>query len=830
MKKVKSAFGLGVAAATLAFAASAYEVTPRTKIVIPEMDKTGITAALKEAANELALDVEEATGWKLAVVEAAKAGDTAGAILIGEKFAADAGLVPNDLKDFDNVIAEKGGRLYLFGHDRVCRKGTNIPWSRCIMASVKAVTEFEEQFMGVKRILPGRTGTEVPKCEKIAVPDGFRRVGRPLQVNGGWRMFGMMYSIANNIFGSAASCLYGGHLYCQALGGRNYRADHPEYYATVNGKMTRQVPNNPSLCITNPDVRKILVDFILKEFDSGADMVELGQQDSGEYCECAKCQAYGGPEAKTIGEKYWIFHRSIAEEVYRLRPEKTVLITSYWVTDCRPQTFKDFPPNVMVELMTYSDAVFAEWQQYKVPRGFAVYAYLWGDYQQPGLTCKASTPVFARIARRIAKNNVRSIYRCGYGELFGTEGPATYVFNRLLADPTLDENAVLEEYLAAAYGPAAAHMRKFHKAYDERVAAWAECYHNDRKWPWPRETTGNNTICAIYTPAMIELCEASLAAAEKTEGLSEKAKRRLALVRREWDYARLTAEACMLYEAYQLAPTKALFEDIAARVEKRRAFVEAMLDEKGKVRPIDGWPEYRGGSYNITREQMLKNGYLHATLRAPFEWNLDRIRKSFDSPELLKKTTKAATALAKAPWNSLGGVSLGPCNRKTRFRCAHDAKNFYLEVDAELEDSLQFSAVGRDGACYQQECLELFIDPTYQHTRCFHFIWNPVENSCLETAYGLSADPLDPEADKFDIGWNGKWDYTVARKDGRWTSVVTIPFATLGVAAPQPGAKWFINLGRESYKGGERQLHLWNPSMSGRGMRDLESMGTVEFE
>jgi hypothetical protein len=57
-----------------------------------------------------------------------------------------------------------------------------------------------------------------------------------------------------------------------------------------------------------------------------------------------------------------------------------------------------------------------------------------------------------------------------------------------------------------------------------------------------------------------------------------------------------------------------------------------------------------------------------------------------------------------------------------------------------------------------------------------------------------------------------------------------VPFATLGVKKPLPGAKWHLNLGRETFKKGGTQLQLWNPSMSGRGMRDLEAMGIVEFE
>ena len=621
MKSVIS--GVIVAVASVA---AAFEVTPRTKIVIPDMDRTGVGAALREAANELRMDVEEATGWKLEVLEAVKAGDTTGAVLIGEKFAAEAGLVPNDLRFFDNVIAEKGGKLYLFGHDKPCRKGNNLAWTKCMLASVKAVTDFEHQFMGVRRILPGRTGTEVPKLTKITVPDGFSRVSRPKMENGTGRYYGMMYSIANNIFGEATYTTYGGHLYHAAFPAKKYLKDHPEYYATIGGATTKRVEKYPSLCITNPDVRRLIVEFILNAFDAGADVVELGQQDSNEYCECAKCQAYGGPEAKTVGEKYWIFHRSIAEELYRLRPDKTVQIISYGPTDCRPQTFREFPPNVMIELMTYSDEVFAEWSNYVVPRGFSVYTYMWGGYQPPGLTCKVSTPVFARLARRFLKHGVRSIYRCGYGEIFGCEGPASYVFNMLLADPDRDEKALFEEYLATAYGPAAAHMRKFHRAYDERVAAWAHCFNNDRDWPWPVEFSGQNTINAIYTPEMLMTCETSLSAAEKTPGLSEKVRRRLGLVRREFDYAKLTAETCMLYDAYRIAKSATLFEEIAARVEKRRTIVKSYFDEKGQLRPIEGWPEYSPFGPRCSKDYVMKNGRLFATLKAPFNWDIEKMR------------------------------------------------------------------------------------------------------------------------------------------------------------------------------------------------------------
>ena len=41
------------------------------------------------------------------------------------------------------------------------------------------------------------------------------------------------------------------------------------------------------------------------------------------------------------------------------------------------------------------------------------------------------------MARRYLAGGIKAVYRCGYGELYGTEGPAYYVFNRVLQDPSV---------------------------------------------------------------------------------------------------------------------------------------------------------------------------------------------------------------------------------------------------------------------------------------------------------------------------------------------------------------------------------------------------------
>ena len=81
----------------------------------------------------------------------------------------------------------------------------------------------------------------------------------------------------------------------------------------------------------------------------------------------------------------------------------------------------------------------------------------------------------------------------------------------------------------------------------------------------------------------------------------------------------------------------------------------------------------------------------------------------------------------------------------------------------------------------------------------------------------------------YDLTWDGKWSYTTERANGIWRSVVTLPFASLGVKRPEAGEKWLLNLGRETYFPGDLQVGLWNPNFEGRDLRSLEAMGTLVF-
>ena len=818
---------------TIGFKSFALTLTPNMPLVVPDDDRTGVTSAIAAGAKELSKNVFEATGMKLPVVTASKHAGGA-AVYFGETAATAAGLSSEGLRMFDNVIAEKGGSIYLYGVDKPgCKSAKPLSYTRCVLPTVRATARFMEKYMDVRYVAPGETGCEVRKVEKIAVPDGLVDREKAKMAFDCGRYFPMMYAFANGLFGCGSFRAYGGHIYPSAFPYKELAKDHPEYFGLVGDDRSQSQPHNPVICISPPEVKARLVRHIAADFDAGYDIVELGQNDGGEYCHCEKCLAYGN--TKSVSEKFWIFHRAVAEELNRTHPDKTVMIINYGLTAEPPHTFSEFPPNVMIEMMNSLPSAFEVWKNYTVARGFSVYTYLWGEYQLPGLTAKESFPALIATANRFTEGGVYGIYRCGCGELFGTEGPGYYLFNRLIQDPQAHPNALLQEYYDYSFGTAAGAMRSFFETLDRgirgvnKIQEGFAARKGEMRGAGASPQNAIDIIGYVYTPATCATLEGFLARAETAAGLTDKQKRRLALVRKEFDYAKGLGRIAALYGAFRLNPTKAFFDPLADAIVARNDMIAALYDEKGRMRRLPGWNEVVpfGG---FGKGLMLHNGRLGGTLNAPFTWDVKLMREKGVIPGGPAKSTRAARTLAAAPWNDVPGMQLDKLDYTTRFRVAFDDANLYVEVEAQLPDDQTFEAQGHDGVCFRQECLELFVDPTGRKEKSFHYIWNPVANSYLEEAYGLCTDPLDPRFDQFNIDWNGKWTYTTERRDGVWHTVATLPFASLGVAKPEPGEKWYFNLGRETYKPGDLQIGLWNPSLEGRGMRDLESMGVVVFE
>jgi hypothetical protein len=524
------------------------------------------------------------------------------------------------------------------------------------------------------------------------------------------------------------------------------------------------------------------------------------------------------------------------------------------MTKLPPKTFKVFPSNVMIEACHYTEEDFRRWKGYTIPHGLSVYAYISGSYLQPGFVAKHSFAYVAMLAKRFRDNNVCGVYRCegdAYGVLYGTEGPCYYMFNRLLLDGSLNVVALLEDYCRSAFGPAAGQMRGFYETQDARLRMY------DRiSEPFPSDSadgikgfvraTPKNALDLhgyIFSPDTMAQMEESLSRAENTVGLSPKQRKRLELVRLEFDYAKMMGEISTLYAAYKLRPSQATFEPLAKVIERRKAYIDRIFGQEARAKRIEGWPEVVPFGWVCTRKLMEQNGRIFATIAAPLNWDVETMRKkmNFRGPRIktveARRTASRPTFVEFASatgWSDIGGMSMERVDAHAKFRAMYDDRNVYLLVESDLADDKIVKVFSHDGRCWEDECLDVLVASGHDRDIYYHLIWNVDSTSRYDDATGLIKSPLDPGYGKPDATWNGKgWKTESQRKDGKWRTIATLPYSDFGVAAPKPGDYWFVNVGRiaRSRKDPKKfEFLLWSPNMESRSFEAPNAMGKLIFK
>ena len=655
---------VSVCCAALAFAVNAGEVVlDGTWTIVPQSGPDvcrGVAIGIGTAADVFADVLEEATGVRPKVVAADKAPSAPGRrIFIGGAFAERAGLMPAEFKRWDWGAAEKDGDLYFFGRDR----GGSHPrfTNGCLIPSALAAVRFLETEVGVRFLMPGRIGREVPRTARLAVPAGFSRRGTVKAEFQGGRNFDFAYNMANNIFGAGTFHSYGGHTYPAACPRDKYAKDHPEYFARdANGKVIwADTWGHQAYCISNPGFRKIVYDEMLSRYDEGAEVCQLGQNDArAGLCRCAACHDLYGT-GDDWSEKIWLFHREIAERLLKDRPGKLVHILSYGATAHPPKSFKVFPDNVLVEICDCREEAMRQWEGYTVPHGFTYYIYNWGWWPILGFTPKCSVAGLVEQMKRFHHYGLKGIYRCGFGEMFGMEGPAYWVYNHLVEEPDADVPALLSDYYRSAFGPAAEPMRRFYEDLEKPLSEVEGLYHvsvDDMVETTLRRSAKRDAISAlatVYTPERVARMDAALAAAQQTAGLSAKQVRRLQLVRTEWNHVRNIGSIAWRYDRFRAHPTKAGCDGVLDLLRERNAMIERLFPD-GRVRGIKDWPEI-GLFGRPPLGAFRKNGHLRAVITVPLLWDVERMAKYRIVPGELMTPEERRAEMKKAGLSPLKG-------------------------------------------------------------------------------------------------------------------------------------------------------------------------------
>ena len=268
------------------------------------------------------------------------------------------------------------------------------------------------------------------------------------------------------------------HSFYRYLSSQKYGKEHPEYFALVEGERKLEVGGGgPELCLTNPEVLRIVTDSVLDALrkNPGMENISVSQNDNDKYCRCPRCAAIDEREGTPMGSLL-TFVNAVADEIVKEYPDVMVGTLSYWYSRKPPKTIKP-RPNVQIQLCSIECCVLhpindpnceknvqfcqdlANWG--KVCNNISIWNYN-TNFSNYLLPCPNLQVIESNI-RYFVDNNAMGIFMQAAGNALGAElsDLRNYVMANLLWDPTKSGRKLVNEFLDLHYGRSAEPIRRF---------------------------------------------------------------------------------------------------------------------------------------------------------------------------------------------------------------------------------------------------------------------------------------------------------------------------------------------------------------------------------
>ena len=371
------------------------------------------------------------------------------------------------------------------------------------------------------------------------------------------------------------------HSWLRLVPPSQYWPTNPEYYAQVGG--VRQNPTAPraqvNLCTSNPGTVAAAaktIDEALRR-DPGIRMISVDPMDTQQFCQCSACRTLydaRAPYERRASRLVFDFTRRLAEQVGKTHPNLLLKTIAYHTYLAPPET-PDFrvPDTVMIQFcrfMCHNHALddpacpenryfnrhLLEWTH--VARNIMMY-----EYYYKVSWCGLPWPIVHTLRR-----DIPYLHRLGVSGLAtqwcandAANGLDFYVAAKLLWDPSLDVDALLEDFYTKAYGRAAAPMKRFHQRLEN--AAMASGLHLANQRPYRQ-------MLALFSGNLLEALNSDLTEAENLVR-NPRAAARIRLMRTNWAYCN------------QLRPYLAAIQSVLRTSPHSRWFAALPKDVKTQV-------------------------------------------------------------------------------------------------------------------------------------------------------------------------------------------------------------------------------------------------------
>ncbi len=272
------------------------------------------------------------------------------------------------------------------------------------------------------------------------------------------------------------------HTYQKYCSAQEYGETHPEYFALVNGVRECKVGGRGQLCLTNPDVLRIVTENILAELRANPEttMVDFSQEDGTFGCTCEHCAAIDAEEGSQAGSMIR-FVNAVAEAVEKEFPHVMIQTFAYEYTTKPPKITKA-RENVIIRYCTYdacfrhaiddpkcsinSETIYKEMKGWgEMCHHMSIWDYItnWNSYLAPYpnlISLRENARFYADCHAIHVYESDTGVHKTGgvYGDL------RAYLACKLLWNPYMSEkeyNRHIDEFLEAFYGKGWREIRRY---------------------------------------------------------------------------------------------------------------------------------------------------------------------------------------------------------------------------------------------------------------------------------------------------------------------------------------------------------------------------------
>ncbi len=459
------------------------------------------TPSVQTAAEEVQRVVRVSTGADLQIVD-----ETASPMIcLGDNEASRAaGVSAEGLPDDSFRIRTVGGNLYIVGREHPDDQPPWIGWTS--RGTLSGSYEFLERVVGVRWLMPGEVGEDIPAHATLDLPDldieqspdfpvrvlqhiqqempkghpdprmvfnWMARQKMPSKQFDGWK-------------------LSWGHSWNDYVT-EEQLAEHPEWRA-LRDTGERYIPARHSavkFCTTNPDLIQAFAEGVMARLEANPTRISasISPSDGGLFCTCENCAPYvnddphGSPSQSRLILKFYNDVAAIVGEKY---PDRQLPGYVYYNYMYPPAEVTRMHPNVWlvfyglryygwglakpVYAAEFRDVV-ESWSRFSDNMVYGSYTVWMRSFNgaiipPPRAILKMELPIAHEAGYRGA--TMIGIAAWGYG------APINYLFAKQMWDAEVDVDATLDEWMQRAYGPGWEPMRDLYSLVERKFTQWKE--------------------------------------------------------------------------------------------------------------------------------------------------------------------------------------------------------------------------------------------------------------------------------------------------------------------------------------------------------------------